>query len=195
MEKENQDTQDKKENQEEDQDILDVKGYGYWKRENDLKDRDQFIPKKADPQTTNNEENKNPLGSAWNKAGTWEEKHYKKDSIEKYFNENIKNKKVPGLSLLSIKGYSGDAYTFFVRGKAKLVYDCNLTLEVSLENKEDDISEIEITEINNHDLDVEFDLEYKKASSEIISLVKKNKSLIENHIKVLFTEFWEAQKK
>ena len=97
---------------EHDEDI-EVKGYGYWKREGDLIDRDKFIPKPIESTKVNAEltmENKNSTGgSAWNTAGTWEEKHYKKNQIENFFNE-----KLPGLSVneklkfKSIKNYSGD---------------------------------------------------------------------------------------
>ncbi len=89
-------------------------GYGYWKREEDLIDRDKFIPKPIDNVETNKLvlESKNSVGSAWNTAGTWEEKHYKKSSIEDFFNEKIKNITVDGLKFESIKNYSGDVSSF-----------------------------------------------------------------------------------
>lgn len=89
------------------------------------------------------------------------------------------------------------AYTIIVRQKAKLVYDCSLTLEFST-GEEKSLSEVEFNEINNHDLDVEFEINYnnsKKLYSDTIILVKKNKKAIENIIKELFLEFWESQKK
>ncbi len=81
----------------------------------------------------------------------------------------------------------------FVRQKAKLVYDCNFTLEFSYKN--DDGAELEINDINNHELDAEFEFNYKKMDSTTLSTVKKNKKQIEQVIKDLFVSFWESQRK
>lgn len=110
-----------KENQEKDKkddDYFDLENqpkYGYWKREGDLINRDQYIPKpvekeKLEEVIKNNESlQKQVSGSAWNAAGTWEEKHYKKHQIEDYFNKNLENKALPeGIILKSISNYSGD---------------------------------------------------------------------------------------
>ena len=86
-------------------------GYGYWKREADLVDNDKFIPKET---VTEIEEAKTVVGSAWNSAGTWEEKHYGKKQIEEYFSLNIKNKKFQGFVLSSVRGYSGDVSSSYL---------------------------------------------------------------------------------
>ena len=122
MEKENKDNKenidsDKTKNNEKD-DVEDLlknnPGYGYWKREEDLIDRDKFIPKPIENVETNKLvlESKTSVGSAWNTAGTWEEKHYKKSSIEDYFNEKIKGITVDGIKLESVKNYSGDVSVY-----------------------------------------------------------------------------------
>lgn len=245
MEKDNKQENNENTKKEEDPEELlkNHPGYGYWKREGDLKDRDQFIPKPVEgvntiPVTI---ENKTTGGSAWNSAGTWEEKHYKKNQIEEYLTSNINGKEIDGITFVSAKNFTGDvrytynsinykylfelqlktnnlhlylyicntkiinfnsfifntnkkAYTFFVRGKAKLVYDCNILFEITYKNPED-ILELEINDINNHDLDADFEFSFKKMNSDSISIVKKNKKNIEDLIKKIFIEFWESQKK
>ena len=68
-----------------------------------------------------------------------------------------------------------------------------MTLELSY--KDNDSAELEVNEINNHDVDTEFEFEYKKLNSDVLSVIKKNKSAIEKVIKDLFNLFWESQKK
>ena len=48
------------------------------------------------------------LGSAWNTAGTWEEKHYKKPQLEEYFNSVIESKQFEGFSIIKFSNFSGD---------------------------------------------------------------------------------------
>ena len=70
--------------------------YTYWKRDSDIKaDHKGFQPEKVtSPQPVNNPKESNQMGSAWNKAGTWEEKKVMKKQLESFFNEYIaKNKK------------------------------------------------------------------------------------------------------
>ena len=70
--------------------------YTYWKRESDLKaDHKGFQPEKVtSPQPATNPKDSSQVGSAWNKAGTWEEKKVMKKQLESFFNEYItKNKK------------------------------------------------------------------------------------------------------
>ena len=62
--------------------------YTYWKRESDLQaDHKGFQPEKvSSPQPVNNNiPQPNQIGSAWNKAGTWEEKKSYKKSIRIFF--------------------------------------------------------------------------------------------------------------
>lgn len=97
---------------EKDEHDIPIGGYGYWKREEDLIDNDKFIPKEV--VTEKVEETKGVIGSAWNSAGTWEEKHYVKKQIEEYFNEKIKEQKFSGFTLSSVKGYTGDVRKLFL---------------------------------------------------------------------------------
>jgi hypothetical protein len=86
-----------------------VGGYGYWKREGDLKDNEKFIPKVvSNSNDVKVEENKISVGSVWNTAGTWEEKHYNKKQIEEFFNTTLSKKEFTGFIIQSISGYSGD---------------------------------------------------------------------------------------
>ena len=81
-------------------------GYGYWKREGDLNELEFSKPKVVEKEIK--EDSKAMLGSAWNTAGTWEEKHYKKQQIEEYFNSVIENKKFEGFSIIKFSSFSGD---------------------------------------------------------------------------------------
>ena len=208
MEKEpnNQKENKKIEEEENIDDLENVKGYGYWKREGDLKDRDQFIPKPLDNKTNSKNENltlqNKPSGSAWNTAGTWEEKHYNKNKITEFFNSYFKQSKFNidnQVGNFFIKDFSGDVYTFFVRQKVKFVYDCNFKLEVqgtedSILSNTSNTTEIEVNDVNNHDIDADFEFEFKKGSSQHWVLIKKNIKKVEEEIKEIFTAFFESQK-
>ena len=70
--------------------------YTYWKRDSDIKaDHKGFQPEKVtNPQVVNNiPPQSNQIGSAWNKAGTWEEKKITKNQLESFFNDYIKKNK------------------------------------------------------------------------------------------------------
>ena len=92
--------------------VDDIKGYGYWKRAEDLIDRDKFIPKVVNDSSTLTLESKTSGGSAWNTAGTWEEKHYKKNTIEEYFNKNLNIPLDKTTTLISLKSFAGDVFLF-----------------------------------------------------------------------------------
>ena len=68
---------------------LEKPSYTYWKRDSDKPaDHTGFMPPPPNapvPQT-----NTNKIGSAWNKAGTWEEKKLNKTQIEDFLNDYIK---------------------------------------------------------------------------------------------------------
>ena len=75
---------DKEDSQEKEEEI-EKPSYTYWKREADLKaDHKGFQPEKVtNPQPVNNTPpQSNQIGSAWNKAGTWEEKKVTKNQLE-----------------------------------------------------------------------------------------------------------------
>jgi hypothetical protein len=99
-------------NQEEENENLEKPSYTYWKRESDNPFSDSFKPQKSDSNLSDNSQNSaNNFGSAWNRAGTWEEKHLTKTQIEDFFNKSLKhNSRTFGDSLLieKISNYSGD---------------------------------------------------------------------------------------
>lgn len=166
-------------------------GYGYWKRQGDLEGIEQIKPQIV--QNSNKiEENNIKAGSAWNSAGTWEEKHYKKEQIQEYFNKNFAEKQFDGFSIEKINGFNGDVYTFIVRQKPKLSYDCEFKLTIkSKEN--DDTGEIEFTDVNNHETDSVFHANYKFTNNSLLEKIKKNKKNIDDFIKELFLSFWNIQ--
>ena len=93
--------------------------YTYWKRESDLQaDHKGFQPEKVtNPQPVdNNSQPQNQIGSAWNKAGTWEEKKVTKNQLEAFFNDYIKNNKKEykdAFFLDEFTNYSGDVNNIF----------------------------------------------------------------------------------
>ena len=112
-EKDKKDSKDKKPRKGTDEELGEV-SYTYWKRESDLQaDHKGFQPEKvSSPQLAQNtQQPKNQIGSAWNQAGTWEEKKVTKNQLESFFNEYItKNKKEykKAFYLNQFSNYSGD---------------------------------------------------------------------------------------
>ena len=111
---------EKKERKGTDEELGEV-SYTYWKRESDLKaDHKGFQPEKVtNPQPVNNpsQSQQNQMGSAWNKAGTWEEKKITKNQVESFFNEYItKNKKEYKHAFYfdEFSNYSGDVNNIFI---------------------------------------------------------------------------------
>lgn len=87
--------------------------YTYWKRDSDLKaDHKGFQPQAVTaPSPVEANKNQNNIGSAWNKAGTWEEKKITKKQLEDFFNQYIsKNKKEYKNTFVfdEFSDYSGD---------------------------------------------------------------------------------------
>jgi len=89
--------------------------YTYWKRESDNPFSNEFKPSKSDPNLGGeiNNSSINTYGSAWNKAGTWEEKHFTKIQIEDFFNQYLQTKKSKFddcCVLDTITSYVGDVF-------------------------------------------------------------------------------------
>jgi hypothetical protein len=99
-------------NYEEENENIEKPSYTYWKRESDTPFSENFKPQKSDSNLSDSSQNSsNNFGSAWNRAGTWEEKHLTKTQIEEFFNKSLKNKcRSIGDSLVieKISNYSGD---------------------------------------------------------------------------------------
>ena len=108
----------KKERKGTDEELGEV-SYTYWKREADIKaDHKGFQPEKvSNPQPVNNTPPpSNQIGSAWNKAGTWEEKKVTKNQLESFFNDYIKKNKKEykdAFTFDEFTNYSGDVSKLF----------------------------------------------------------------------------------
>ena len=111
--KDEKNSKEKKERKGTDEELGEV-SYTYWKRESDLQaDHKGFQPEKVSspPVTKDPPAQKNQIGSAWNQAGTWEEKKVTKSQLESFFNEYIsKNKKEykKAFFFSEFSNYSGD---------------------------------------------------------------------------------------
>ena len=85
--------------------------YTYWKRESDLKADHKGFQPQATTTPVNINQNTNNAGSAWNQAGTWEEKTITKNQLESFFNDYIKNNKKEYKDAFvfdEFSGYSGE---------------------------------------------------------------------------------------
>ena len=82
--------------------------YTYWKRESDKPFSNDFKPQISQPVVVEN--TNTHVGSAWNKAGTWEEKHLTKNQLENFFAESLKNKSpfADTFAIEKITSYTGD---------------------------------------------------------------------------------------
>ena len=129
IDKEQKDEKDKGEDKKSDKEKKERKGtdeelgevsYTYWKRESDLQaDHKGFQPEKVTnpPPSNNNQNLQNQIGSAWNKAGTWEEKKVTKNQLEAFFNEYIKKNKKEykdAFFMDEFSNYSGDVRKYFI---------------------------------------------------------------------------------
>ena len=119
-EKDKKDSKEKKNRKGTDEELGEV-SYTYWKRESDLQaDHKGFQPEKVTnppPQTNPSVSQQNNIGSAWNKAGTWEEKKVTKSQLESFFNDYItKNKKEykNAFFLSEFSNYSGDVSIYYL---------------------------------------------------------------------------------
>ena len=118
--KSDKDKKEKKERKGTDEELGEV-SYTYWKRESDLQaDHKGFQPEKVanpTPATNPPKAQQNQLGSAWNKAGTWEEKKITKNQVESFFNEYIKKNKKEykkAFYLDEFTNYSGDVKYYYL---------------------------------------------------------------------------------
>lgn len=108
--------------------------YTYWIREVTHEAAPLPLPKKLNPEDLSNQSNTTHLGSAWNGAGTWEEK-----SLNKWATDRIKELLV-SMGMLEFSGgraevsevtkCSGDAFLVTVRNKKRVGYTYELTLKV-----------------------------------------------------------------
>lgn len=94
-----------------DEDDLGKVSYTYWKRPSDIEADHKGFQPQATSAPVNINQNTNTAGSAWNKAGTWEEKPVSKKQFEDFFNDYMKKneKKYKNVFVFDeIFGYSGE---------------------------------------------------------------------------------------
>ncbi|XP_042050933.1 uncharacterized protein LOC121796216 [Salvia splendens] len=108
--------------------------YTYWVREASRDAAPLPAPKKIDPADACNQPTQSHLGSAWNRAGTWEEKN-----LNKWATERIKELLLSMGSLefsagkaeiAEVTRCSGDAFLVTVRNKKRVGYTYELSLTV-----------------------------------------------------------------
>ncbi|CAA3021855.1 uncharacterized protein LOC111366082 [Olea europaea subsp. europaea] len=109
--------------------------YTYWVRELTHDAAPRPVPKKLNVEDLPNQSNPTHLGSAWNRAGTWEEK-----SLNKWASDRIKEL-VVSVGALEFSGgraeiaevtrCTGDAFLVTVRNKKRVGYNYELTLRVN----------------------------------------------------------------
>ena len=128
------------------------------------------VPQKLETQSSNVSK-----GSAWNNAGTWEEKDtsdWCHSTLTNYLNETTIEIDHCSAKVQKIKDLSGDASVAFVSGKKRYVFDYNASLQYSIFDEGDekiasgtlklpDISSVGI----NEELEIEV-LPWKKTPSE-----------------------------
>ena len=205
--------EDKNKDKKDEDDIGQV-SYTYWKRDSDIKaDHVGFQPQ-ATATPANINQNNNRAGSAWNQAGTWEEKTITKNQFESFFNEYIKKnkKEYKGVFVFDeISGYSGEVsfifffiiiisniqtYFVFTRGKIKFFYDCSIKLKIKgIKDYENLDTTVTIKNLNNEDEDelpqYEYDSSDSKSSSKRFPLIqnfKDSKKEVESDLQKIFDE-------
>jgi len=181
-------------------DEIEKPSYTYWKRDSDVKaDHKGFSPQQTNEKVDINT-NTNKIGSAWNKAGTWEEKKITKKQIEDFFNDYVKkNKKIYKNSFYfdEFSGYSGDTYFVFSRGKIKYFYDCEMKLKINGIDNEDTkgkTTTVTIKDISNEDEDEYFNFEYESGQTKkyLVNIFKTLTKEIEQDIRNIFEELKES---
>ncbi|KAG6428518.1 hypothetical protein SASPL_112770 [Salvia splendens] len=142
--------------------------YTYWVREASRDAAPLPAPKKIDPADACNRPTQSHLGSAWNRAGTWEEKN-----LNKWANERIKELLLSMGSLefsggkaeiTDVTRCSGDAFLVTVRNKKRVGYTYELSLTVKGEwaiegetkkmNGDVDVSEFSFGELDDLEIQV-----------------------------------------
>jgi len=182
------------------EDEIEKPSYTYWKRDSDVKaDHKGFSPQQTNEKVDINT-NTNKIGSAWNKAGTWEEKKLTKKQIEDFFNDYVKkNKKIYKNSFYfeEFSGYSGDTYFVFSRGKIKYFYDCEIKLKINGIDNEDTkgkTTTVTIKDIDNEDEDDHFNFEYESGQTKkyLVNIFKTLTKEIEEDIRNIFEKLKES---
>ncbi|XP_076934281.1 uncharacterized protein LOC143600490 [Bidens hawaiensis] len=161
--------------------------YTYWVREAKQDAAPLPVPKKLTADDLNNKSNH--LGSAWNKAGTWEEKN-----LNKWATERIKElvQSVGSLEFSSGKAEiaevtrcTGDAFLVTVRNKKRVGYTYEITLKVKGEwlvggEKKKFDGNLDLAEFSFGELD---DLQVEVKLNEAKDLLHEDKQQIREDMK------------
>lgn len=166
--------------------------YTYWVREVREDAAPIPLPKKLNPDDLSNNSQQPPshLGSAWNRAGTWEEKN-----LNKWASDRIKELLVSVGSLEFSGGRAeitevskcvGDAFLVTVRNKKRVSYTYELTLRVkgewlAGEEKKKVKGHIDIPEFSVGELD---DLQLEVRLNEEKDLTHQDKVKIKQDLKL-----------
>ncbi|XP_015966276.1 uncharacterized protein LOC107490020 [Arachis duranensis] len=152
------------------------------------------VPHKLSPQDPQSQPNSATLGSAWNRAGTWEEK-----SLNNWATPRIKELLVSVGSIKLSSGTAkveevtkciGDAFLVIVRNKKRVGYTYELTLKVKGElnlrgEKKSVGGHIDVPEFSFGELD---DLQMQVKLNEDKDMLPQDKTEICNDLKKLFLE-------
>ncbi|KAJ8564579.1 hypothetical protein K7X08_001039 [Anisodus acutangulus] len=165
--------------------------YTYWVRGATQDAAPLPVPKKLTSEDLNNQANNTQthLGSAWNRAGTWEEKN-----LNKWANDRIKELLISVGSLeysggkaevSEVTRCSGDAFLVTVRNKKRVGYTYELTIKVKGEwlvgaEKKVIKGNIDIAEFSFGELD---DLQIEVSLSEDKDLGQQDKQRLKQDMK------------
>ncbi|MFS7918585.1 putative activator of 90kDa heat shock protein ATPase [Helianthus anomalus] len=165
--------------------------YTYWVREAKQDAAPLPVPKKltADDLSVGSNASSNHLGSAWNKAGTWEEKN-----LNKWATERIKELVLSVGSLEFSSGKAeiaevtrctGDAFLVTVRNKKRVGYTYEITLKVKGEwlvggEKKKFNGNLDLAEFSFGELD---DLQVEVRLNEAKDLLHEDKQRIREDMK------------
>ncbi|MED6219182.1 hypothetical protein PIB30_033499 [Stylosanthes scabra] len=168
--------------------------YTYWVRKITEDAAPLPLPHKLSPQDPQSQPNSATLGSAWNRAGTWEEK-----SLNNWATPRIKELLVSVGSIELSSGTAkveevtkcvGDAFLVIVRNKKRVGYTYELTLKVKGElnlrgEKKSVGGHIDVPEFSFGELD---DLQMQVKLNEDKDMLPQEKRQICNDLKKLFLE-------
>ncbi|XLS95153.1 hypothetical protein HN51_071161 [Arachis hypogaea] len=168
--------------------------YTYWVRKITEDAAPLPVPHKLSPQDPQSQPNSATLGSAWNRAGTWEEK-----SLNNWATPRIKELLVSVGSIKLSSGTAkveevtkciGDAFLVIVRNKKRVGYTYELTLKVKGElnlrgEKKAVGGHIDVPEFSFGELD---DLQMQVKLNEDKDMLPQDKTEICNDLKKLFLE-------
>ncbi|MED6109357.1 hypothetical protein PIB30_032699 [Stylosanthes scabra] len=168
--------------------------YTYWVRKITEDAAPLPLPHKLSPQDPQSQPNSATLGSAWNRAGTWEEK-----SLNNWATPRIKELLVSVGTIKLSSGTAkveevtkcvGDAFLVIVRNKKRVGYTYELTLKVKGElnlrgEKKSVGGHIDVPEFSFGELD---DLQMQVKLNEDKDMLPQDKTEICNDLKKLFLE-------